>query len=87
VIVDRCLFSEAAVTSRMYSCGFKIDSRLYVYGGMNTSGQLLDAFDELDYRRKTSTPAIVEKGGHLLEKVHSAAMCSVFYAAKMGPTN
>ena len=69
----------------MYCCGFKIDSRLYVFGGMSTTGQLLDSFDELDYRRKTSAPAIVEKGAHFLEKVHSAAICPVFYTAKMGP--
>ena len=31
-------FSEGAIKSRIYMCGFKIDQRLYIIGGMSSNG-------------------------------------------------
>lgn len=38
VIQEQILFSESSVPSRIYACGFKIDQRIYVIGGMGNNG-------------------------------------------------
>ena len=82
-VTDVVAYSEASVQSRMYCSGFKIDSRIYSYGGLNKDGQLLSNFDELNYKTREHKEALVERGKDLLVKMHSAAFTGVFYKSKM----
>jgi len=66
-MIDKAHFSERDCPSRIYHCGFKIDHKIYSFGGMGTSSILLDKLQELDYKEKTATEAIIDKGKNLLE--------------------
>lgn len=48
-VTDVANYSQALVHGRMYSSGFKIDNKIFVIGGMNSAGGLLDNFDEMDW--------------------------------------
>ena len=37
-MVDLIEYSEAAVPARMYSCGFRIENKIFVLGGMGSNG-------------------------------------------------
>ena len=49
---EQILFSESSIQSRIYACGFKIDQRIFIIGGMGNNGQILDDFTEVDYVSK-----------------------------------
>ena len=67
----------------MYHCGFKIGTKIYSFGGMGTTGMLLDRLTEIDYKTKRPAEAVIERGKHLLEGMHSSAIAPVFYQSKM----
>ena len=35
---DIIQYTESSVNARMYACGFKIDQKLYIIGGLGASG-------------------------------------------------
>lgn len=86
-VTDVANYSQALVHGRMYSCGFKIDSRIFVIGGMNSAGGLLDNFDEMDWKGRTHLAALVERGKQHLKKVISADITAVFYQDKIRSEN
>lgn len=73
---------ENQVAPRMYSCGFLIDQRLYVIGGLSLNGKVLGDFKEIDLTLEVGRSAQVECGLDLLEQVYCSQMCPVFYQSR-----
>jgi hypothetical protein len=42
-ITDHYMHNESNVASRIYSCGFKIDNKIFAVGGLTLTGKLLDS--------------------------------------------
>ena len=79
------MHNESNVASRIYSCGFKIDNKIFAVGGLTSMGKLLDSVVQIDYINRKAKEATILKGKNLIEPMHSSAITAVFYESKCGP--
>jgi len=63
----------------MYASGFKIDTKLFIIGGLGQQGHVLESFKELDYHMKHQEEPIIDKGRQFLEPIYASAITPVFY--------